>query len=72
MRPPPRAVGAEHVVVAMGPWAVWAQPWRGVDIPLTGIKSTSMVYDNDARVEREPRFDPSDPDFVTNFDLLFE
>lgn len=45
------------LVLAMGPWAVRAAGWFDVPVPLTGIKSTSIVFDSseDERFSREPR-----------------
>lgn len=62
---------AEHVVCSMGPWAVQAQDWFDVSIPLTGIKSTSMIFENDERVEEEPRalFCDEDDDFGTHLEV---
>ena len=37
----------------MGPWAALAQDWFDIPVPMTGIKSTSIVF-KDARGEVEP------------------
>lgn len=42
---------ASKVVIATGPWAgVHSQDWLGVNIPIQGIKATSMVYKNCPRI----------------------
>merc|ERR1711953_1651557 len=38
------AVQADKVCVCMGPWAALAQDWFSTPIPMTGIKSTSIVF----------------------------
>eukprot|EP00966_Prymnesium_polylepis_P024109 555284-Prymnesium_polylepis.1 len=38
------AVAASKLVVTMGPWSTLAQEWFGMPIPMTGIKSTSVVF----------------------------
>ena len=48
-------VETEKVVVCMGPWSgVCCEDWFGLEVPLTGIKSTSMVYRNVKALETEP------------------
>ena len=47
-------VEADNVVIAMGPWSTRAGEWFGIDIPLTGIKSTSIVYEGSKAVVDEP------------------
>jgi glycine/D-amino acid oxidase-like deaminating enzyme len=47
-------VEADNVVIAMGPWSTRAGEWFGIDIPMTGIKSTSIVYEGSKAVEAEP------------------
>lgn len=37
-------VPCDAVVVAMGPWSSMAQDWFGLPVPITGIKSTSVVF----------------------------
>lgn len=49
----------DKVVVAMGPWSCQLEDWLGdgTSVPMTGIKSTSIVYDHSAarqKVKAEP------------------
>lgn len=37
-------VSASKIVVTMGPWSTLAQDWFDLPIPMTGIKSTSIVF----------------------------
>lgn len=39
-----RPVPADAVVVTMGPWSSIAQDWLGIEVPITGVKSTSVVF----------------------------
>lgn len=41
-------------VVAMGPWACLAQDWFEMPVPMTGIKSTSVVFQSPPGEEVEP------------------
>ena len=52
-------VQCDKVVVAMGPWSCQLEDWLsdGTKVPMTGIKSTSVVYDHAAaqqKVKAEP------------------
>lgn len=48
-------IKATHVVVAMGPWSVRAETWfEGLKVPMTGIKSVSLLFKANALVEKEP------------------
>ena len=48
-------IETEKVVVCMGPWSgVYCEDWFGLEVPLTGIKSTSMVYKDVKALEKEP------------------
>ena len=48
-------IEATHVVVAMGPWSVRAETWfEGLKVPMTGIKSVSLLFKANALVEKEP------------------
>lgn len=49
-----RAVEADHVVVAMGPWSTRASEWFGIKVPMTGIRSTSVMYEASDAVMKEP------------------
>ena len=45
---------AKDVVVAMGPWSTRASEWFGIKVPMTGIRSTSVVYPVSDAVMAEP------------------
>lgn len=45
---------AKDVVVAMGPWSTRASEWFGIKVPMTGIRSTSVVYPASDAVMAEP------------------
>ena len=47
-------IEADHVVVAMGPWATRASEWFGIKVPMTGIRSTSVMYEASEAVMKEP------------------
>ena len=47
-------IPADVCVVAMGPWSTRASEWFDVDVPMTGVKSVSLVYDASAAVAEEP------------------
>ena len=44
-------VPGDAVAVCMGPWSSRAADWLGLDIPITGIKSTSVVFQSEDEVE---------------------
>ena len=44
---------ADKLVVTMGPWSALAADWFGMPVPMTGIKSTSIVF-KDATRDVEP------------------
>ena len=46
-------VPCKAFVCTMGPWAALAQDWFDIPVPMTGIKSTSIVF-KDAEREVEP------------------
>ena len=48
------AVEADHVVIAMGPWSTRASEWFGIKVPMTGIRSTSIMYEANEKVMNEP------------------
>ena len=37
-------VAADKVCVCLGPWAALAQDWFNMPVPMTGVKSSSIVY----------------------------
>lgn len=39
-----KAIKARAVVIALGPWSVWAADWLGLAVPMEGIWSSSIVY----------------------------
>ena len=47
-------IPADVCVVAMGPWSTRASEWFDVDVPMTGVKSVSIVYDASSAVAKEP------------------
>mmetsp|Transcript_10805 Transcript_10805/g.30649 ORF Transcript_10805/g.30649 Transcript_10805/m.30649 type:complete len:457 (+) Transcript_10805:160-1530(+) len=47
-------VEADAVVIAMGPWSTLAGQWLDLPIPMTGVKSTSLVYKGCTPVQEEP------------------
>ncbi|KAG8456952.1 hypothetical protein KFE25_009839 [Diacronema lutheri] len=50
------AVPCSHFAVCMGPWAACAAEWFGCPLPMTGIKSTSVIFHPDPH--HLPRPDP--------------
>lgn len=48
-------IPADKVVICAGPWSgVMAEDYFGIDLPMEGIKSTSLVYKNNDAVQQEP------------------
>lgn len=47
-------IRGHSVVIAMGPWSTRASEWFDIDVPMTGIRSTSIVYEANEAVMREP------------------
>ena len=48
-------IACDVVVVAMGPWSVRATDWfDGLEVPMTGIKSASLLFDASPAVAAEP------------------
>lgn len=48
-------IPATHVVCAMGPWSVRAESWfPGLKVPMTGIKSVSLLFKANEQVANEP------------------
>lgn len=62
----------DAVCVCMGPWTSLAQDWFGIPVPITGIKSTSVVYQS---AEGEPDVEPfalfcgEDDDYGTHLEV---
>ena len=48
-------IACDVVVVAMGPWSVRAETWfEGLQVPMTGIKSVSLLFEASDAVANEP------------------
>ena len=48
-------IDADVVVVAMGPWSTRASEWfPDFEVPMTGVKSVSLVYEASDAVANEP------------------
>jgi glycine/D-amino acid oxidase-like deaminating enzyme len=48
-------IAADKVVICAGPWSgVMAEDYLGINLPMEGIKSTSLVYANNELVRQEP------------------
>jgi glycine/D-amino acid oxidase-like deaminating enzyme len=48
-------IACDVVVVAMGPWSVRAEEWfEGLQVPMTGIKSVSLLFEASDAVANEP------------------
>ena len=48
-------IPTENVIICMGPWSgVAVEDWFGLSVPLTGIKSTSLVYKSVNELKNEP------------------
>eukprot|EP01052_Picozoa_sp_SAG31_P039750 SAG31_NODE_5579_length_2437_cov_1.044719_1_plen_260_part_01 len=40
-----QSIPCSALCVTMGPWSSMAEDWFGIPVPITGVKSTSIVYD---------------------------
>jgi len=60
---------ADRVCVCLGPWAALAEDWFGLPVPMTGIKSTSIVFKSDAPVEPYALFCGEDHRFGTHLEV---
>ena len=49
-----RVIEADVCVVAMGPWSTRASQWFDLEVPMTGVKSVSLLYDASQAVADEP------------------
>jgi len=64
------AVACSQFVCTMGPWAALAQDWFDMPVPMTGIKSTSIVFkDTTADVEPFALFCGEDDRFGTHLEV---
>lgn len=61
-------VEASAVVCTMGPWAACAAEWFDMPIPMTGIKSTSVVFKSEGEVEPYALFCGEDHRFGTHLE----
>mmetsp|Transcript_20446 Transcript_20446/g.27750 ORF Transcript_20446/g.27750 Transcript_20446/m.27750 type:complete len:272 (-) Transcript_20446:158-973(-) len=62
-------VETDAVVVTMGPWSSLAQDWFRMPVPITGIKSTSIVFKSDSPVEPFALFCGEDDRFGTHLEV---
>ncbi|KAL1530279.1 hypothetical protein AB1Y20_001191 [Prymnesium parvum] len=62
-------VAASKFVVTMGPWSTLAQEWFDMPIPMTGIKSTSVVFQDQRAVEPYALFCGEDHRFGTHLEV---
>ena len=64
-------VAARALAVTMGPWATCAAEWFGMPIPMTGIKSTSVVFrgGEDDDIEPYALFCGEDDRFGTHLEV---
>jgi len=62
-------VPADKVCVCMGPWATLAQDWFGIPVPMTGIRSTSIVYKTDDAIQPYALFCGEDDRFGTHLEV---
>ena len=63
-------VPCSALAVTMGPWAAFAQDWFGFPVPMTGIKSTSIVFRDERRdVEPFALFCGEDDRFGTHLEV---
>lgn len=64
------SVPASSLVVTMGPWSALAQDWFDMPVPMTGIKSTSVVFrDDTTAVEPFALFCGEDNRFGTHLEV---
>jgi len=64
------AVPCKAFVCTMGPWAALAQDWLDLPVPMTGIKSTSIVFkDTSKAVEPFALFCGEDDRFGTHLEV---
>ena len=67
-----RTLECDVVVVAMGPWTTRASSWfPDANFPMTGIKSTSIVFEASEAVKSDPAalFCAEDPRFQTHLEV---
>jgi glycine/D-amino acid oxidase-like deaminating enzyme len=59
----------DGAVFTMGPWTALAEDWLGLPIPITGIKSTSIVFKSDADIAPFALFCSEDDRFSTHLEV---
>ncbi|CAJ1379488.1 unnamed protein product [Effrenium voratum] len=60
---------AEKVCVCLGPWAALAEDWFGMPVPMTGVKSSSIVYQTKSEVEPFAVFCGEDSRYGTHLEI---
>mmetsp|Transcript_18641 Transcript_18641/g.25711 ORF Transcript_18641/g.25711 Transcript_18641/m.25711 type:complete len:418 (+) Transcript_18641:3-1256(+) len=49
------SIATDQLAICLGPWSgVMVEDWFNLPLPMEGVKSTSLVYDNLAEVKQEP------------------
>lgn len=64
-----KTLPADSVCVCLGPWAALAEDWFGLAVPMTGVKSTSIVFKSDTPVEPYALFCGEDDRFGTHLEV---
>lgn len=59
----------DAAVITMGPWSALAQDWLGLEIPMIGVKSTSVVYKTKEPVEPFALFCGEDDRYGTHLEV---
>ena len=62
-------IAASKFVVTMGPWSTIASDWFSMDIPMTGIKSTSIVFKAKEPIEPFALFCGDDARYGTHLEV---
>merc|ERR1712008_590330 len=64
-----RLIAADKVCVCLGPWAALAQDWLRTPVPMTGIKSTSVVFKSEGPISPFALFCGEDDRFGTHLEV---
>lgn len=64
-----KTVAAEKVCVCLGPWAALAQDWFNMPVPMTGVKSSSIVYKSSEPVKPFAIFCGEDSRYGTHLEI---
>lgn len=64
-----KLIAADKVCVCLGPWAALAQDWLRTPVPMTGIKSTSVVFKSDGPISPFALFCGEDDRFGTHLEV---